>query len=70
MGRLAPKVKVLEEFVNHNNELLALVDVGEYTIGTHERFEISKKHIKEFLSFKFNLEDMEFRDLNYEFKGL
>lgn len=67
MGRLVPKVKVLEEFLNHNNELRALVDVGEYAIGTHERFEISKKHIQEFLLFKFNLEDMEFRDLNYEF---
>lgn len=67
MGRLAPKVKVLEEFLKHNDELLALVGKGEYAIGTHERFEISKKHIKEFLLFKFNLEDMEFRDLNYEF---
>lgn len=67
MGRLAPKVKVLEEFLNHNDELRALVDVGEYAIGTHERFEISKKHVKEFLLFKFNLEDFEFRDLNYEF---
>ena len=67
MGRIAPKVKILEEFLKHNNELLALVGKGEYAIGTHERFEISKKHLKEFLSFKFNLEDMEFRDLNYEF---
>ncbi|SHH67835.1 Site-specific recombinase XerD [Flavobacterium johnsoniae] len=67
MGRVAPKVKVLEEFLKHNNELLALVGKGEYAIGTHERFEISKKHLKEFLLFKFNLEDMEFRDLNYEF---
>ena len=67
MGRVAQKVKVLEEFLNHNNELRTLVDKGEYAIGTHERFEISKKHIKEFLLFKFNLEDMEFRDLNYEF---
>ncbi|MEZ7497906.1 site-specific integrase [Flavobacterium sp. Arc3] len=67
LGRVAQKVKVLEEFLKHNDELLALVDTGEYAIGTHERFEISKKHIQEFLSFKFNLEDMEFRDLNYEF---
>ncbi|MEO8238450.1 MAG: site-specific integrase [Flavobacterium sp.] len=67
MGRLAPKVKVLEEFLKHNNELRALVDVGEYAIGTHKRFEISKKHVKEFLLYKFNLEDIEFRDLNYEF---
>lgn len=67
MGRTAPKVKVLEEFENHNCELLALVNKGEYAIGTHERFDISKKHIKEFLLFKFHLEDIEFRDLNYEF---
>ena len=67
LGRIAPRVKVLEEFLKHNDELLALVDVGEYAIGTHERFEISKKHVKEFLFFKFNLEDIEFRDLNYEF---
>jgi integrase len=67
LGRVAQKAKVLEEFLKHNDELLALVDTGEYAIGTHERFEISKKHIQEFLSFKFNLEDMEFRDLNYEF---
>jgi integrase len=67
MGRIAPKVKVIEEFLKHNDELLALVGKGEYAIGTHERFEISKKHVKEFLLFKFNLEDMEFRDLNYEF---
>ena len=67
MGRIAPKVKVLEEFLKHNEELLALVGKGEYAIGTHERFEISKKHVKEFLLFKYNLEDIEFRDLNYEF---
>lgn len=67
LGRVAPKVKVLEEFLKHNDELLALVDKGEYAIGTHERFEISKKHVKDFLLFKYNLEDIEFRDLNYEF---
>ena len=54
MGRIAPKVKVIEEFLKHNDELLALVGKGEYAIGTHERFEISKKHVKEFLLFKFN----------------
>jgi integrase len=67
MGRISPKVKVIEEFLKHNEELLALVSKGEYAIGTHERFEISKKHVKEFLLFKYNLEDIEFRDLNYEF---
>lgn len=67
LGRIAPKTKVLEEFLEHNNELLALVKKEEYALGTHERFVISRKHVKEFLMFKYNLEDMEFRDLNYEF---
>lgn len=67
LGRIAPKTKVLEEFLEHNNELLALVKKEEYALCTHERFVISRKHVKEFLMFKYNLEDMEFRDLNYEF---
>ena len=67
LGHIAPKTKVLEEFLTHNNELLALVEKEEYAIGTHERYVISRKHVKEFIMFKYNLEDMEFRDLNYEF---
>lgn len=67
LGRLVPRTKVLEEFLVHNNELLALVEKEEYAIGTHERYAISRKHVKEFLKFKYNLDDLEFRDLNYEF---
>jgi hypothetical protein len=48
LGRVVQKVKVLEEFLKHNDELLALVDTGEYAIGTHERFEISKNIYKNF----------------------
>lgn len=67
MDRTAPRTKVLEEFLNHNNELLALVEKGEYALGTHERYAISRKHVKEFVKFKYNLDDMDFRDLDYEF---
>lgn len=67
LGRLVPRTKVLEEFLVHNNELLALVEKEEYAIGTHERYAISRKHVREFLKFKYNLDDLEFRDLNYEF---
>lgn len=67
LDRTVPRTKVLEEFLNHNNELLALVAKEEYAMGTHERYAISRKHVKEFLKFKYNLDDMDFRDLNYEF---
>ena len=65
-GRQSQKQKLLN-FQRHNDELLALVIKGEYAIGTHVRFEIAKKHLKEYLRYKYNVEDMDFRELNFEF---
>lgn len=67
MGKAASQSKVVQEFQKHNDELLALVERGEYAIGTHVRFEVAKKHLKEYLRFKYNVEDMDFRELNFEF---
>jgi len=67
LGKTVSKAKIVEEFQKHNDELLALVERGEYAIGTHVRFEVAKKHLKEYLRFKYNMEDMDFRELNFEF---
>ena len=67
LGRNVGKANIVEEFQLHNDQMMALVNVGEYALGTHTRFEIAKKHLKEFLRFKYNVEDMEFRELNFEF---
>ena len=67
LGKSTDKAMIMEEFQLHNDELLALVDVGEYAIGTHTRFDISKKHLKEFVRFKYDVQDMDFRELNFEF---
>ncbi len=66
LGKTAPKVKVLEEFQLHNDEMLALVPM-EYAKGTHERFVTARSHVQEFIQFKYNVADVEFSDLNYEF---
>ncbi len=66
LGKIAAKAKVLEEFQLHNDEVLALVP-REYAIGTHERFEIAKSHVGKFIRFKYDREDLEFRELDYEF---
>lgn len=34
MGKNVSKSKVVQEFQKHNDELLALVERGEYVIGT------------------------------------
>jgi len=65
-GKGISRVKVLEEFENHNREVLALVPT-EYAMGTYERFVTAKSHVKDFISFKYGAADIEFRELNFEF---
>lgn len=65
-GNNPSKSKVLEEFQKHNDEVLALVP-QEYAKGTHTRFVTARSHVQEFILFKYQKEDIEFRELNYEF---
>jgi len=67
LGKTKLKTTVLEEFQIHNDQMLALVKKGEYAIGTHVRFEISKNHVKDFMLYKYGVQDMEFTELNFEF---
>jgi len=66
LGRVTPRVKVLEEFQKHNDQMTALLGKG-YARGTLQRFAITKNHLAAFIKFKFKKDDMEFADLNLEF---
>lgn len=66
LGRVTPRVKVLEEFQKHNDEMKALLGKG-YAQGTLDRFTITKNHLTSFINFKFKKNDLEFTDLNLEF---
>ncbi|ATL75934.1 recombinase [Chryseobacterium piperi] len=65
-GNNVAKAKVLEEFQKHNDEMDALVP-KEFAKGTHTRFVTARSHVQEFIRFKYHREDLEFRELNYEF---
>jgi len=65
-GKSTSRAKVLEEFSRHNQEILALVPT-EYAMGTYERFVTARSHVKDFIAFKYNADDLEFRELNFEF---
>jgi site-specific recombinase XerD len=65
-GNVASKAKVLEEFQKHNDEIKALVP-KEYAPGTYERYVTARSHVSDFIRFKYHVEDLEFRELNYEF---
>lgn len=66
LGKTVSKAKVIEEFKLHNSEIFALVP-REYSKVTYIRYETAKAHVQEFLKFKYRIEDLEFRELNYEF---
>ncbi|MEL1246141.1 site-specific integrase [Flavobacterium sp. DGU11] len=66
LGKTVSKAKVMEEFSLHNSEVLALVP-KEYSKVTYIRYETAKAHVHQFLSFKYGIDDLEFRELNYEF---
>ncbi|MBF4519283.1 site-specific integrase [Flavobacterium sp. ANB] len=66
LGKNTSKVKVLEEFQKHNDEMTALLGKG-YAKGTLDRFTITKNHLTAFIKFKFKTTDLEFTDLNLEF---
>lgn len=66
LGKTVSKAKVMEEFELHNSEILALVP-KEYSKVTYIRYETAKSHVHQFLKYKYEIEDLEFRELSYEF---
>jgi integrase len=66
-GNHQSRIKVLEEFQKHNEEMAALVKKGEYATGTYDRYVTARSHVQEFIQFKYKRDDLEFRELNYEF---
>jgi len=65
-GKSTGRISVLEEFELHNKEMLKLVP-EEYAMGTYDRYVTAKSHVAEFISFKYGKEDIDFKDLDYDF---
>ena len=66
-GQNVSKAKLLEDFEEHNNEILALVRKDEYAMGTYERYCVAKAHVSEFIKYQYRRDDSEFRELNFQF---
>jgi len=66
-GKTVSRAKVLEEFQAHNDELKELVKKKQCAAGTHERYVTARSHVGEFIRFKYGKDDLEFRELNFDF---
>lgn len=66
-GNYKKRNTVLEEFQEHNDEIESLIESGEYSKGTHERYVTARSHVKQFIKYKYKKEDLSFGALNYSF---
>lgn len=65
-GKVVSKAKLMDEFNLHNQEMLALVP-REYAKATYKRYLTATSNLQEFIRFKYNVDDIEFRELNHQF---
>jgi site-specific recombinase XerD len=57
---------LLEIFEHHNKQMKELIG-QEFSPLTFERYTTSKKHTHDFMKWKYNMDDMNIKELNYEF---
>ncbi|HEY6082789.1 MAG TPA: site-specific integrase, partial [Chitinophagaceae bacterium] len=65
-GKEADKKMILEIFGYHNEQMKELVG-REFAPGTLQRYKTSLDHTRSFIKWKYGKEDMDIRQLNYEF---
>ena len=66
IGKGDIKRMVLAIFSVHNSQMKELVG-SEFAPGTLERYQTSYSHTKTFIKWKYDLDDIELKDLNYDF---
>jgi hypothetical protein len=59
-------VMLMEVFEHHNQQMKALIG-REFSHHTFERYTTSK-HTQQFMNWKYKVDDMDIRKLNYEFR--
>jgi site-specific recombinase XerD len=65
-GKTDDRKFILEIFKNENDKMKSL-EGKDFAKGTIQRYETSLSHTREFIKWKYNLEDLELRKLDYEF---
>ena len=65
-GKVAKQRTLIDIFKDHNQKMEALVG-REFSKGTAERYRTSLKHTVEFLQWKYKINDIDIRKVNYAF---
>ena len=65
-GKSEVKRMIIEIFNQHNAQVEALVN-REFAPGTLQRYKVSCSHTRSFIRWKYGVEDMEIKDIDYDF---
>lgn len=57
---------LLEQFIRHNNDVESLIGISK-SKATFQKYEVSRKHLTNFIKEKYNLSDISFKEINHLF---
>lgn len=67
MGIVTERPRMMLEIFEHHNKQMKELIGSEFSPLTYERYVTSKKHTHDFMKWKYNVDDMNIKDLNFEF---
>ncbi|HVU99307.1 MAG TPA: site-specific integrase [Puia sp.] len=68
LGLTEPVRLLLEVFRQHNDQMAALIRAGkEFCPATRDRYNTCRDHVREFIKWKYTLEDIDIRRMDYDF---
>jgi len=67
LGKAEKAHTICEAIKIHNKNMGALVEKDDYAEGTLNRFEVLERHVRDYLSFKYQKTDLNIRYIDHEF---
>jgi len=68
LGIAEPARMIMEIFQEHNDQMEALIRVGkDFSPGTLDRYNTCRDHVRSFIRWKYRMEDVDIKRLNFEF---
>lgn len=66
LGGATKTHNLLEQFIRHNEDIEKLIGISK-SKATHQKYEVTRKHLANFIKEKYNLSDISFKEINYLF---
>lgn len=66
LGGATKTHNLLEQFIRHNEDVEKLIGISK-SKATYQKYEVTRKHLADFIKEKYNLSDISFKEINHLF---